>query len=248
MIIEKFIVPGGDNYNYIIASKKTGEAVVIDPIAIDKLLEIIEKRSYKIKYILNTHSHGDHTAGNQDLKKETGAPILTYKGSSGADEFIKNGDIINIGTLKIKAIYTPGHTFDSVCFLVEDKLFCGDTVFLSGAGNCWSGNPEMLYESFAKILVVFPGDTELHVGHEYAHNNLEFAKSIEPANEVIDKKLQEVRTRKMNLSTVGEEKQYNPFFRFNNKEYYQNLKKKVPNLIEDPKNIFLKTRELRNKW
>lgn len=248
MIIEKFIVRGGDNYNYIIVSEKTREAAVVDPLDAEETLRRIKEKGYIVKYILNTHSHGDHTGGNKALREKTDAFVYGYKGSMQADRYLDDGDELHLEEVSIKILYTPGHTQDSICLLSENKLFTGDTVFLSGGGNCWSGDPEKLYESFSQKIIVLPDDTELFVGHEYAVRNLEFAKSLEPANKNIIKKLQEVKNQKENSSTIKEEKLYNPFFRFKEKTYYEKLAKRVPNLSFDARIIFLATRNLRNRW
>jgi len=179
------------NFAYIIADEKTKESAIVDPFSeAEKLLEVIQKEKLKVLFILNTHSHLDHIEGNAVIVEKTKAKILSFK----------NNQIINIGKLKIKAIFTPGHSPDHFCFLVENKLLTGDLLFvgkIGGTGPYFPGSSsEEQFRSLAKIMEM-PEDTEVWPGHNYG--------------------------LKKN-STIGYEKKTNPFLLSKNFQKFQNLK------------------------
>jgi hydroxyacylglutathione hydrolase len=147
--------------------EKTRLAAVIDPVDVDRILKIAEQKKLKIKYIVNTHSHFDHIAGNEELKAKTGAKIVAHENSKiEKDITVKDGDVIILGKLKIKVIHTPGHTQDSICLLVNKNLFTGDTLFVGGSygrTDLPGGNFEQLVNSLQKLMkldekvIVYPG-------------------------------------------------------------------------------------------
>lgn len=248
MRVKRFIIQGGDNYNYLVVSDKGKSAIAIDPLDNDRLLSIAAEEDVSISHILVTHGHADHTGGVKSLAKTTGAKVIGHKDIGCVTLSMNHKEKKACETIEIEALVTPGHTFDSICYLIDGALYTGDTVFFSGAGNCNSGDADALYESFSTILTKLPDATTLYVGHEYAQRNLEFAQSIETENETVSSKLMHVKDEAMPLSTIGDEKEYNPFFRFLNEEYVEALETKLGRIINDPKEVFLITRELRNRW
>ena len=248
MRVERFIVTGGDNYNYLVISDKGKTAIAIDPIEPTRMVGVANEEEVTISHILITHGHDDHTGGAEELAEQTGARIIGHKDIPCVKEPIRHNDKRACETIAIQALETPGHTFDSICYLVDGTLYTGDTVFYSGAGNCFSGDADKLYESFSNILTKLPDLTKLYVGHEYALKNLKFAASIEPENQTIIEKMARVAKEEMPISTIGEERMYNPFFRFGDEVYREALEIKMNRIINDPKEVFLITRELRNQW
>ena len=151
------------------------ELLVIDPGGEpEKILEEIKNQKAKLKYIINTHGHPDHTFGNEKIRKETAAPILIHQAEKDfikfkADEFLKDDDEIEIGKEKLKVIHTPGHTKGSICLLFENFLFTGDTLFKDGLGrtDLLGGSEKDLEKSLEKLkkilkpgLIVYPGHGE----------------------------------------------------------------------------------------
>jgi len=141
----------------------------------------------------------------------------------------------------------------SLCFRVNNKIISGDTLFLGGAGNTrFGGNVEDLFESYDKKLLALPDRVEVCPGHDYGENNLRFARTIEPDNPAIDQKLRQIRDaiRKNGVphSSIGEERKYNPFFRFRRPELIESLRSEYPELVPQPVEVFRLVRELRNSW
>ena len=149
------------NFNYLIACPETGEALAVDPLDHKRCLKAAKDKGWQITQILNTHEHGDHTGGNKAVVKATGASLLAHANAKGKipgiDRGLGAGDVIKVGaTVELEALDTPGHTMSHVCLLSRTDtpaLFCGDTLFNAGAGNCHSGgHPAELYETFAGQL------------------------------------------------------------------------------------------------
>ena len=165
-------IPSGydSNFAYLIADEKTKEAILIDP-STDTSIIKEEIKGFKIKYIINTHSHEDHIAGNKELKSLTNSRIVQHELSPEKhDVSVKDNQEIKVGSLNFKFIHTPGHIKDHICILVENKLFTGDLLFvgtIGGVGPRFEGsNLKEEYESLQKILK-FPEDTEIYPGHDY---------------------------------------------------------------------------------
>ena len=173
----------GQNLCYLIGDEETKEAAVIDPSGeVEKIMKLATEYGLKIKYIINTHSHADHTAGNEELASKTGAKILLHKRARiRKDIDLSDGDTITIGNKKIEVIYTPGHSPDSICLLLENKLFTGDTLFVGECGrtDMPGGSSEDLYDSLFKKIKKMSDELEIYPGHDYGdkkHSTLEYEK------------------------------------------------------------------------
>ena len=127
----------GDNFSYIIADDVTREAAVVDSsFNAGEITRILTAENLKLKYVISTHGHSDHTAGNEELRSTFGAKTVAHKLSRiNADFTVDDGDVIRVGTLPLKVIHTPGHTPDSICLLVGNKLLTGDTLFVGECGR-----------------------------------------------------------------------------------------------------------------
>ncbi len=250
------------NFNYLIACPETGEALAIDPLDHQKCLAQSKERGWEVTQILNTHHHGDHIGGNGPMVAATGAKILAHAGASDKipdmDVGLGSGDVIRVGqTVELECLDTPGHTMSHICLLSRTDtpaLFCGDTMFNAGAGNCHNGgHPEAMYETFANQLAKLPEHTLIYPGHDYITNNLQFTLDREPDNVRAAELLKSVdgqNTDDAMVSTMAIEKEINTFFRLHSPTVIRKLQEAFSDMPEKPdaKTVFLKLRELRNEW
>ena len=250
------------NFNYLIACPETGEALAIDPLDHEKCLSMAKVRGWQITQLLNTHEHSDHTGGNAAVVASTGAKVIAHfkAGSriSGVDRGVKAGDVIKVGkTVELECLDTPGHTMCHICLLAhtdQPALFSGDTLFNAGAGNTHNGgSTDALYDTFARQLARLPDDTRLYPGHDYIESNLKFTLSREPDNLAAQALLSTVTAHDPAASavtTLGQEKQHNTFFRLNSATVIAQLRKRFPDLPQEPeaKSVFTALRTLRNDW
>ena len=250
------------NFNYLVACPEIGDALAIDPLDHQKCLARARDRGWTITQILNTHEHGDHTGGNQAMIKATGAKLLAHKNARdripGINVGLEAGNIIHIGrSVELECLDTPGHTMSHVCLLSRTDrpaLFCGDTLFNAGAGNCHNGgHPNDLYPTFVTQLAKLPDDARVYPGHDYIANNLRFTLDREPDNARAQSLLDEVEDQDTDdamVSTIALEKEINTFFRLHSPTVIKWLRDAFPDLPGKPyaKTVFLKLRELRNSW
>jgi glyoxylase-like metal-dependent hydrolase (beta-lactamase superfamily II) len=160
----------GDNFSYIVADNVTKEAVVVDPsFNAEAIVRLLRDKNLNVKYIINTHDHIDHIADNEYIKSNFNAKIVAHKLSEvKKDISVADGDVVNVGSIRIKVIHTPGHTPDSICLLVNGKLLTGDTLFVGECGrtDLPSGSPEDMYHSLHKMIKLDDG-IEVYPGHDY---------------------------------------------------------------------------------
>ena len=167
----KQIKQDGDNFSYVIADETTKECAIVDPgFNTSAIMMLLKDRSFNVKYLINTHSHMDHAAGNEEIKSSFHAKIVAHKSAGGAKDIIVNdGDIITLGKIAIKIIHTPGHTPDSICMLVDGKLLTGDTLFVGECGrtDLSGGSAEDMYKSLFNKLMKLDDNIEVYPGHDY---------------------------------------------------------------------------------
>jgi len=250
------------NFNYLIACPETGEALAIDPLDHEKCLAAAKTRGWTVTQVLNTHEHGDHIGGNHFVIAATGAKLLAHAAAKdsipGIDRGLKAGDAIRVGrTVELQVLDTPGHTMSHVCLLAHANrpgLFCGDTLFNAGAGNCHNGgHPKELYRTFAGQLYALSDDTVIYPGHDYIENNLRFTLDREPDNAHAAAMLKTAAAEppeRRTPTTIGVERKINTFFRLDNPSVIRRLREVFPNLPEKPmpEEVFLLLRRMRNDW
>jgi sulfur dioxygenase len=190
MLFRQLFDRESSTYTYLIASDETQEAILVDPVLeqVERDLKLLQELGLKLSYCLETHIHADHVTGTGKLRSLTHCQGIVPENAQVdcADREIKDGEVIEIGEVRVKAIYTPGHTDSHTAFLVDDKiLLTGDSLFIRGCGRTdfQSGNPGTLYDSITQKLFTLPDDTLVYPGHDY---------------------------RGQTVSTIKEEKVFNP--------------------------------------
>jgi glyoxylase-like metal-dependent hydrolase (beta-lactamase superfamily II) len=190
MFLKQFEVSGMAVFAYLLGEEGGGPGLVIDPADdADRILGEAEKNWIKVQYILNTHAHVDHVMGNEEMKKKTGAKIIIHEAdapslaripramlamfggrpSPAADQTVKDGQVIQVGSLSLKVLHTPGHSAGSISILGDGVVFTGDTLFVGGVGRTdlpggsW---PQMLRSIQTKLLTL-PDETIVLPGHNY---------------------------------------------------------------------------------
>ena len=173
MIIKQFEVGYMDNFCYIVGCEATRKALVIDPGSdVERILSVAEKENLEIVNIVNTHTHGDHTAGNAKLKTLTGAKIIIHAldadGYTEADILIIDEETLQLGEITFDVIHTPGHTPGGICLYAQGNLFTGDTLFVgdSGRTDLRGGDRPTLGKSIQRLMKL-PDDTIIWPGHNY---------------------------------------------------------------------------------
>ncbi len=250
------------NFNYLIACPETGEALAIDPLDYAKCLASAKRHGWTITQILNTHEHGDHTGGNKRVVDATGATIIAHKNARkripDMSRGVGAGDVIKVGkTVELECLDTPGHTMSHICLLSktdQPALFSGDTLFNAGAGNCHNGgHPNELYATFHDQLERLDDTTRIYPGHDYLINNLKFTLDREPDNDTARQMISDYEDQDPDnalVTTIAKEREINTFFRLDSPSVIARLAEQFPEIGDnpEPRTVFLKLRELRNRW
>jgi len=215
MIFEQLFDPKSSTYTYIISSGEGREALVIDPVIenTDEYIKVLENLELKLVKVIDTHIHADHITGLNELNKRTNCTrIMGEKSKSEViDLKIKDGEKIEIENIKLQAIYTPGHTDCSYSYLMNDRVFTGDTLLINSTGRTdfQSGNSHDAYHSIFNRLLKLPEKTLVYPAHDYNGNK---------------------------NSTIENEKNNNPRLQVSSKEEYaeimDNLNLANPNMID----------------
>ncbi len=223
-----------DNYSYLIIDEKYNNACVVDPSEAEPIINFVEKKNVKLKFILNTHHHYDHVGGNNALKKKYGTKIVGFKNDKeripNIDILLENNQIWKSENFEAKIIHIPGHTSGHICFyFIKEKIaFTGDTLFSLGCGRIFEGTYEQMYNSLNKLKKL-PPDTKIYCGHEYTLQNSLFCSKYDKNNKNLEKKILEINDKmKKNLptipSTIKEELTYNIFLRAKNLKDFSKLR------------------------
>ncbi len=215
MIFKQIFDKKSSTYTYLIASSKGREALIIDPVIenINEYISVLKELDLKLVKVIDTHIHADHVTGASKLKDITNCSTImgAHTPADSVEIKVKDDEYINLDNLKIRAMYTPGHTSDSYSFLMDNYLFSGDTLLINGTGRTdfQNGNAKDAYNSIFNKLLKLPEETFLYPAHDY---------------------------RGEKVSTIGKEKKQNPRLQVNSVDEYieimNNLDLKKPTELE----------------
>lgn len=171
MIFEQ--VATGGCQSYLVGCEATRAAALIDPefSQIDRYVGLAGQLGLHVRYIVDTHTHADHFSASHELQKLLPAPVVMHRLSPApyADLRLDDGDMLIVGELRIQALHTPGHTRDSMCLVMADRVFTGDTLLIGGTGrtDLPTGDPHALFESLFDKLLKLPRETLVFPAHDY---------------------------------------------------------------------------------
>ena len=215
MIFKQLFDNKSSTYTYLIASAKGREAIIIDPVLenVDEYISHLKELDLKLVKVIDTHIHADHVTGASKLKEVTDCATLMgeHTPADTVEIKVKDGEVIEIDSLKIKSLYTPGHTSDSYSFLLDNHLFTGDTLLINGTGRTdfQNGSSTDAYNSIFNRLLKLPDETLLYPAHDYKGEK---------------------------VSTIGKEKKQNPRLQVKSADEYieimNNLNLKKPDEID----------------
>src|ERR1700740_808967 len=222
-----------DNFGVLLHDPQSGATAAIDAPEAAPVEAALQKTGWRLSDILGTHHHAEHTPGIGELKSHHPCRVVAPRAEAAriahVDDTVGEGDTVRVGGLAGRVIDTPGHTAGHISyFFAGDKLaFVGDTLFSIGCGRVIEGNAQMMWQSLLKLRGL-PDDTQFYCGHEYTAANIRFAKTIEPNNEALAARAEEVAkltaARKFTIpATIGAEKAANPFLRADNAELAKSL-------------------------
>ena len=203
-----------DNLGYLICSDQN--AVAVDGGAVEDILSFLKSNNISLKYVINTHSHGDHTIGNQQLLKNTDAEFIDYQ------TLKDNG--LKLDNVPVDIFETPGHTSDSLVLKIGLNLLTGDTLFIGKVGRCFTRDLNGFLDSI-KLIMEFPDNCIIYPGHDYVLEYMDFVRKLDPDNRNIEKV--EANYNPVCIQSVlGVEKKINPFLRINDRRIISILEKR----------------------
>ena len=243
-----------DNYIWLLTTNEG--SLVVDPGESNNLLKILKEKDLDLKAILITHHHYDHTGGIEEILSAKSIDVYGPNNNINSINIrVSNESKINLLGIEFEVIEIPGHTLDHIAFFSENNgnpiLFCGDTLFAGGCGRVFEGTFEQMYDSLS-ILKKLPLNTKVYSGHEYTESNLKFATNVEPLNQKLISRYNEViKLRRQGLSTLPTtielELETNPFFRVDQNE----IQKLISEKFSTPKNnkdIFTAVRQWKDNF
>ena len=242
-----------DNYGVLVHDAAAGLTAAIDAPEAGAVRAALATKRWKLTHIFTTHHHADHTAGNLELKQETGCTIFGPRAEAaripGLDTAVGDGDTFRFGTAEVRVLDTPGHTAGHISYFIpsEPVAFVGDTLFAMGCGRVIEGTMEMMWRSLEKIRAL-PPQTMIYCGHEYTLANGRFALMIEPDNQALVARVAEVEgLRKAGKATLPTrldiELATNPFLR----AAVPSIRKRLGLEAAADWQVFAEVRERKNK-
>ncbi|MFT3923555.1 MAG: hydroxyacylglutathione hydrolase [Myxococcales bacterium] len=247
-----------DNLVWLFVCKRTGAVAAVDGPDAENALAYCQANGLKLTHVLNTHTHGDHIGINRDLAQrglldalEVIGPAKVSAQVPGITQAVDEGDEIQVGACRARVLLTEGHIEGHICFLFEDVLFAGDTLFTGGCGRVFTGDFGAMFRGLSKLRAL-PGETRVCCAHEYTQDNLAFASTLEPDNRALQERVAQVNAvRSQGRSAVpgrlAEERATNPMLRWDSPELQREVERQSPGVdLSSPQAIFTATRKLKD--
>jgi len=181
MLFRQLFEPVSSAYTYLVACERSGEAALIDPVleTVERDLRLLDALDLTLNYTIETHIHADHVTGAWRLREQTGCKcaIPDKSGANHVDLAVREGEPILVGSIKIRPLYTPGHTDDHHAYFIEDgvaRVFTGDALLIDGCGRTdfQNGDSATLYRSVHNKIFALPGETLVYPGHDYQQRHV----------------------------------------------------------------------------
>ncbi|MBI2312132.1 MAG: hydroxyacylglutathione hydrolase [Betaproteobacteria bacterium] len=254
-MVEIVPVPAFED-NYIWVIRRGARAAVVDPGDGAPVLEYFRREGIRPVAILNTHHHGDHVGGNDEILAEYPVPVYgpAAERIATVTHPLRENDVVSLPDLELdfRVLEVPGHTAGHIAYYGANLLFCGDTLFAGGCGRLFEGTAEQMHRSLAK-LAALPGDTGVYCAHEYTLANLRFAKAVEPANgDLLARDAAEQEKRRHGVptvpSTIEVERATNPFLRCHVPAVVQAAETHAGKALAGPVAVFATLRTWKNNF
>jgi hydroxyacylglutathione hydrolase len=236
-----------DNFAYLVIDGD--RAAVVDPGEAGPIEEALAREGVTLAAIWATHHHADHVGGVKALvAKRPGLPVVAGERDAdkieGVTQRLADGGETELGGLRARALFNPGHTLGAITFVVEDAAFTGDTLFGGGCGRLFEGDAAMMHASLSRIAAL-PPETRVYFGHEYTASNLRFAAAVEPDNAEVARRAAELPSPST-PSTIAAERATNPFLRA--AEPAVVAAAKARGAAEDPVSVFAAIRSWKDSF
>lgn len=245
-----------DNYIWLIQAENSQKVLIVDPGDAKPVLRTLDEQELEPAAILITHHHADHIGGIAQLLGQYSIPVF---GPASERIPAMTHPLTECENLTVDADFpsfhvldTPGHTKGHICYLVENKLFCGDTLFAGGCGRLLGGTAPELFSSLQKLKQL-PGNTEIYCAHEYTQANLRFAEAVEADSQALQNRIRQTqKMRADNIATVpslmAEELATNPFLRSDKPEIKKAAELHAGRLLHDSESVFTALRQWKDQF
>ncbi|HEX5656466.1 MAG TPA: hydroxyacylglutathione hydrolase [Polyangiales bacterium] len=247
-----------DNLIWLLVCKRTGAAAIVDGPDADAVLAYAQQNGITVTHVLNTHTHFDHIGVNQDLAKRGLLAKLAVLGPAkvardvpGITLPVDEGDTFEVGAIRARVMRTEGHIAGHVCFVLEDVLFSGDTLFTGGCGRVFTGDFTAMHDGLTRLSKLDP-DLRVCCGHEYTEDNLRFAVSVEPENAQLQARYAQVHSTRATgacvvPSLLREELATNPMLRSDSPALIEHVRQQAADVdLSTSLAVFTATRKLKD--
>jgi len=246
-----------DNFIYLLVDVATGRAAAVDGPEAAPAQAYAREHGLELTAVFNTHTHFDHVGINQALRDAGQLSDMTVVGPArksadvpGLTRGVDEGDVVEWGGVEGRVFLTEGHIDGHVSFLFEDLLFCGDTLFAAGCGYLFDGPPAKMFDSLRRLRDL-DRDVKVLCAHEYTQDNLRFAWTVEPENDALAERIRRAwalrsESRATVPSTIGDERDTNPFCRWDSEDLERNVQAASPDRLRSGLEVFTATRALKD--